>query len=1139
MVALLDPYDLDGTLRNERFSTVCALFGGENFPVPWYPSRNRLGIQRRNPSFSTVRVRGWMVEVAMGEQLRVRTFGGLELSEGQYRIDAPAKARALVAYVALAPPNATRSRLAGLLWSDLSEEAARANLRLVLTQLRKALPGRVAADRHAVALNGDVWIDPDELEQAQGGPAAVLDLYRGEFLEGVELPGAPLLDEWITDRRYRYRAMALAALDTVVGTALASGDTDAAMAAARRILAVEPWHEGAHRALMRCFSIAGQPSAALAQYETYRHILDQELGVEPDAATRDLLREIRTQGFAPRIRRGELPEPSGALVGRERELSHLDGLLNDPACRLVTILGPGGVGKTRLAVEAGRQAQARGDEVHSVSLAGVRPTHEEDAAALVVSTIGDALGLASAVRGDPTEALVEQLRRRRLLLILDNFERLSSAIAVVAAVVAAAAQVRVVVTSRRRLGLGAEWVVELDGLASPPPGSEAEACNYPAVELFGERARQAGGDPKGDPSAVAQICRLVGGMPLALEMAARWTRAVPPPVIAEQLAQGLDLLETAAADVEPRHRSMRTVLDRSWELLDPSAARVLRCCSLFSASFDVTAAKAVAAADLAHLAALVDDSMLRMRADGRYELHELVRQYAADRLDSDTQAGFETARWHAQYFDHLAATVGPDQLHPDDVENFRTATAWMLEHASVDELDRHLETAMAIYRQRGHWAEARTTFVAALARPELPGLLRARWNLAAAESFRQLGQPDAAERYAGEAIAALGRPLPHTTTGWLWLAVCQLLRLLLYRMRPRRNTSPPPDRREAAELAVQARMLLAEHYYIAGRTLAVLAVGSGIWPDAARARNHGLMAVGDVCMGVGTSVFGLRRLSGRLVEKGANAVPPGFDPASAGFAYVTAEVYWFGTARWDRLQQTADQANRAGREGGQQRAQDESQLLRAVAILYQGHHEPALALLQMVYDAARRRDNLETRWWALVMLVELAVRTGDFEAVTPWLEKAERLVERIPHPVEHIRLGVLRSKVAIHDGAVEEALAAADGPRRLTRGRVVYVPWAVEGYSGLVETYLDLLESGVSDRGTLLTKARRANRLLFRFAVAFPLARPRRLLVRGRLARAKGRRRLALRCWRRAARRADVLQMPWEAAEARRLLTAA
>jgi DNA-binding SARP family transcriptional activator/predicted ATPase len=1080
-----------------------------------------------------------MVEVAMGEQLRVRTFGGLELSEGQYRVDAPAKAKALVAYVALAPRNATRSRLAGLLWSDLPEEAARANLRLVLTQLRKALPGRVAADRHAVALNGDVWIDAEELEQAHADPAAALELYRGEFFEGVELPGAPLIDEWITDRRYRYRAMALGALDSVVGTALASGDRDTAMVAARGILAVEPWHEGAHRALMRCFAIAGQPSAALAQYETCRHILDQELGVEPDPATRDLLREIRTQEPAPPVRRAELPVPWATLIGRERELGHVAALLHDPACRLATIVGPGGVGKTRLAVAVGLQAQVQGDEVHSVSLAGLRPAHEQDAAALVVSAIVDALGLASAARGEPIEALVEQLRHRRLLLVLDNFERLGSAIAVVAAIVAAAPQVRVVVTSRRRLGLGAEWVVELDGLACPSAESEGEACSYPAVELFGERSRQAGGDPKGDPSAIARICRLVGGMPLALELAARWTRAVPPAAIAERLEQGLDLLETTAADVEPRHRSMRSVLDWSWEMLDPSAARVLARCSVFSASFDVAAAEAVASADLAHLAALVDDSMIRVRADGRYELHGLVRQYAADRLLGEAAAGLETACRHAQYFDQLAATVGHDQRHPDDVENFRAATTWMLEHASVDELRRHLETAMAIYRHRGYWAEARTTFVAALGRPDLPSLLRARWSQAAAESFRQLGQPDAAERYAGHAMAALERPLPHTTAGWMWLAVRQLLRLLLYRMGPRRRTSPPADRREAAELAVQARMLLTEHYYIAGQTLAMIAVGGGIWPDAARARNRGLMAVGDVCIGIGASIFGLRRIARRLIANGANAVTPGFDPASAGFAYVVAEVYWFGTAQWGRLQQTADLANRAGREGGQQRAQDESQLLRAVAVLYEGDYEPALALLQMVYDSARRRDNLETRWWALVMLVELAVRTGKFDAVTPWLEEAERLAERIPHPVEHIRLGVLRSKVAIHDGAVGEALAAADAAWMLTRGRVVSVPWAVEGYSGLVESYLDLLESGVSDCGTLLTKARRANRLLFRFGVAFPLARPRRLLVRGRLAHAMGRRRRALRCWRRAARRGEVLHMPWEAAEARRLLTAA
>lgn len=897
----------------------------------------------------------------MGEQLRVRTFGGLELSEGQHRIDAPTKAKALVTYVALAPSNATRSRLAGLLWSDLSEEAARSNLRLVLTQLRKALPGRVAADRHAVALNGDVWVDAEELEQAQTDSAAVLEVYQGEFLEGVELPGAALLDEWVTDRRYRYRALALGALDTVAGTALASGDTATAMTAARRILAVEPWHEGAHRALMRCFAAAGQPSAALAQYETCRHILDQELGVEPNPVTRELLDEIRAQELVPPIRLGERPARSGALVGRERERGHLAALLDDPACRLVTIVGPGGVGKTRLAVEAGRQAQARGDEVHSTSLAGIRPAHEEDAAALVVSAIADTLGLASAAQGDPIEALVEQLRHRRLLLVLDNFEHLGAARGVVEAIVATAAEIRVVVTSRHRLGLASEWVLPLDGLPSPPPGSEAEACSYPAVELFNERARQAGAYTDSDLGAVARICRLVGGMPLALEMAARWTRAVPPAVIAERLAQGLHLLETSAADVDPRHRSMRSVLDWSWKLLDPSAARVLACCSLFSASFDVAGAEAVGSGDLDQLAALVDDSMLRLRADGRYELHELVRQYAAERLDADAVADSDPARRHAEYFDRLAATAGPAGLGSDDIENLRTATSWMLEHAPVDELACHLETAMAVYRLRGHWAEARTTFVAALSRPDLPRLVRARWSQAAAESFRQLGQPDAAERHAGETMAVLGRPLPHTTAGWLWLWLRQFLRLLLYRIGWRRIASPGLERREAAELAVQAQMLLTEHFYIAGRLLAMLAVGAGIWPDAARATNRGLMAVGDVCLGIGTSIFGLRRVATRLVEKGANGVPRGFDPASAGFAFVVAEVYWFGTARWDRLHHTADQANRAGQEGGQQRAQDESQLLRAVALLYQGNYGAARVLLETVFDSARRRDNVETR----------------------------------------------------------------------------------------------------------------------------------------------------------------------------------
>jgi predicted ATPase len=239
-------------------------------------------------------------------------------------------------------------------------------------------------------------------------------------------------------------------------------------------------------------------------------------------------------------------------VGRERELARLQELLDDPARRLVTLVGPGGIGKTRLAVEAAsaRYGPSR-DGVVYVSFAGTAPARPEEAADLVVANLAAALGVSLAVPRDPLELLCDHLAAHQLLLVLDNLEQLPDAAGVLATLLKRAGGVKVLATSRRRLGLQGECLVEVAGLPYPPPDTDLESRSCDAVQLFEDHARllRPAFRPTAD-EAVGRICRLVAGVPLAIELAARWVRSATPAVIADRLAGGLDLLATSAPDVD-------------------------------------------------------------------------------------------------------------------------------------------------------------------------------------------------------------------------------------------------------------------------------------------------------------------------------------------------------------------------------------------------------------------------------------------------------------------------------------------------------------------------------------------------------------------------------------------------------------
>lgn len=646
--------------------------------------------------------------------LRFRLFGGCEISlpDGPVHLET-AKTRALLVYLVSNPGPQARHTLMGLLWGELPEAKARRNLRRALWNLRRQLagphlPSPLITDRETVCFNQEVayWSDVAALETACSsldsasqslasisnldGLHLAVELYQGEFLAGFYVGDALAFQEWALAERERLRVMVLQALQCLVEGYASQTKVEKALICARRLLALDPWREEAHCWLMRLLARSGQRAEALVQYEACRQVLAEELGVEPAQKTRALYEQIRAGAF--HIPVSNLPVSTTPFVGRVRELAELAGLLGDADCRLLTLTGLGGAGKTRLAREvAAKQIAAFAHGVHYVAL-GALSTPERIAAALVQS-----LDIPLIDNIDPKLALLAYLREKEMLLVLDGFEHLLEGTPLLTEILQAAPGIKLLVTSRERLNLRGEWIYALAGLECAPEEHVGDLAAFDATQLFLQTARRVHlGFQVGERENVhlARICTVLAGLPLAIELAASWVRVLSPEAIAAEIMQHLDFLAADTRDRPERQRSLRAVFDHSWRRLSDQGREAFGKLSVFRGSFRPQEAKQIAGASLSTLSALVDKSLLQRLPSGRYQIHELLRQYAHEQLGQVPGELVGVRDLHCQVFaalvsqHHLASKPVPHQeivrAIGADLENILTAWRWAVQRRNLE-----------------------------------------------------------------------------------------------------------------------------------------------------------------------------------------------------------------------------------------------------------------------------------------------------------------------------------------------------------------------------------------------------------------------------------------------------------------------
>ena len=507
-----------------------------------------------------------------------------------------------------------------LFWSDVPTETARHNLRQLIKRLKVlSLPENLEIERDRLRwqVSSDVATFKKALLEKNLNEA--LASYTGEFLQGLESGDTNEFHTWLFNEREGLRSQWR---EAVLDYVQISEKTEA-IKWLERLLELDPMDEEAVQLTMGLLADTKHYAKAGDIYQSFAKRLGDELGLTPTSNTQHLFQRIQSsKSTITTLERDTvsiLPSIHDSLIGRELELSDIAYLLAQPSCQIITLTGPGGIGKTTLALEAMKDNASRFEQVTFVPLETLKVSSG------VLPKIAEVLGLTSESSSSVLEHLRDTLKDKRIMLVLDNFEHVLDSATLIAELAASCPHVKILITSRERLNLEEEHLLVVSGLALPQMAHTLdEALATASIQLFVERAKRVQlhfAVNHQDLPRLIHLCQRLGGIPLALELAAVWVQVMSLGDINKELAKNLDLLESPNRNRNERHRSLRAVFETSWKLLTPTEQQSFSKLAVFSGSFKRQAAAEVAGATLPDLFNFVNKSLLQTRPNGSYHLH--------------------------------------------------------------------------------------------------------------------------------------------------------------------------------------------------------------------------------------------------------------------------------------------------------------------------------------------------------------------------------------------------------------------------------------------------------------------------------------------------------------------------------------
>jgi predicted ATPase/class 3 adenylate cyclase len=842
-----------------------------------------------------------------------------------------------------------------------------------------------------------------------------------------------------------------------------------------------------------------------------------------------------------------IPEYAKPLVGRQSELAQIVQLLD--INHLITLSGPGGIGKTRLAMAiVESQASNYRESAHFVPLLSLNsPT-------AIAPAIANVLGLTFLEGRAPQDQLLDYLRTRQMLLVLDNMEHLliddkaEETLALVEAMLTSAKDLTILATSRELLRLPIEKAYQVQGL--PVGDKETEINEQSATELFCLRAHDV--LPSIDIESVEtlryihQVCRLVEGMPLAIELAAAQLRLITPAELATEITAGLDVLDSGMRGVGARHHSMRVVFETSWRNLDPRMQLILARLAVFQGGFTPQAASQVTQATVPELATLLDKSLLQRNADGRFGFHALIQMFAHEKLLEMTPELDPALERHYQYYrqmlrtivSHWQETYDNAALNPIglEVDNLRAGWKWIVSQSNWDEVAAYLDDLWQFFKVRGRLPEAMELINQALnagqtAQRAASNVHQAHWERRLGQAYLWLSQLIEGEEHYRCAISLLEWPLPESQAGLLLGLIQQLFIQLLHRAWPGHFVGYLEVKQAGLQEAFYSYERLAERAFLENKTLLGTYCGFRSLNLAEAAGINSLMARAYASTGYALGLMRLRKLAEAYLSWAETIIQ--HDPAIDTQEIVIRVLgyYYIGTGDFMRARELFIHAARLAGELGQNWVQELSWTALLVIALWKGELEHSLEYARRIGISSHRRGDAGFEAAALYWEALIKLQQDKMNEVFGLLEKSASAPSEVMMSLDWIILRAVLAKAHFHQDQLQSATNEANEVLKLI-SEISYPSSCIYlcGYSGIAEVYLALWEAQSSDKTNrgIQASAQHACKNLQGFGKVFPVAKPLVWLYQGLYDWLAGNPRKAYKDWQKSLNYAQEMENPYQ-----------